>query len=51
MNDFKEGYLLNRQEYGVLYPYVAAEEVRSFFWNGTRTMRMNPPPPRWEEVT
>lgn len=34
MGDFKEEYLLSRQEYGVLFPYVTKDEVQQVYWNG-----------------
>ncbi|MEE3467672.1 MAG: hypothetical protein VZQ83_04465 [Eubacterium sp.] len=34
MGEFKEEYLLSRQEYGTLFPYVMKEEVHQLFWNG-----------------
>ena len=34
MGDFKDEYLLSRQEYGSLFPYVIREEVHQLFWNG-----------------
>ena len=34
MSDFKEDYLLSRQEYGVLFPYMMKDDVKQVFWNG-----------------
>lgn len=34
MNDFQERYLLKRQDYGILYPYITAEDVTDINWNG-----------------
>ena len=34
MAGFKDEYLLSRQEYGELFPYVSDDEVSSVFWNG-----------------
>ncbi len=34
MSEFKEGYLLSRQEYGCLYPYLMMDKVQQVFWNG-----------------
>ncbi|MBO4394843.1 MAG: hypothetical protein J5819_00665 [Eubacterium sp.] len=34
MSEFKEGFLLSRQEYGCLYPYLMKDKVRQIFWNG-----------------
>ncbi len=34
MNDFQKNYLLKRQDYGLLYPYVKEETVTDINWNG-----------------
>ena len=34
MNEFQKDYLLKRQDYGVLYPYVMEETVTDIHWNG-----------------
>ena len=34
MSEFKDGYLLNRQEYGCLYPYLMMDRVQQIYWNG-----------------
>ncbi len=34
MNDFQKNYLLKRQDYGLLYPYVKEEAVTDINWNG-----------------
>ena len=34
MGDFKEDFLLSRQEYGVLFPYIDKDDVKQIFWNG-----------------
>lgn len=34
VNDFQKKYLLKRQDYGVLYPYVIEENVTDINWNG-----------------
>ena len=34
MNEFQKDYLLKRQDYGVLYPYVMEEPVTDIQWNG-----------------
>ena len=34
MSDFKEDYILSRQEYGVLFPYMIKEDVKQIYWNG-----------------
>lgn len=34
MNEFQKKYLLKRQDYGILYPYVAADSVTDINWNG-----------------
>lgn len=34
MNDFQKDYLLKRQDYGLLYPYVIEETVTDINWNG-----------------
>jgi hypothetical protein len=34
MGEFKEEYMLSRQEYGTLFPYVMKEGVHQLFWNG-----------------
>ena len=34
MGEFKEEYLLSRQEYGALFPYLMKDEVYLMFWNG-----------------
>lgn len=33
-NDFQKRYLLKRQDYGVLYPYIVSEDVTDINWNG-----------------
>ncbi|MCR5691119.1 MAG: CpaF/VirB11 family protein [Eubacterium sp.] len=34
MNEFQKKYLLKRQDYGVLFPYITSEEVTDINWNG-----------------
>ena len=34
MSDFKEDYLLSRQDYGVLFPYMIKDDVKQIYWNG-----------------
>ena len=34
MNDFQRKYLLKRQDYGVLYPYLTEDKVTDINWNG-----------------
>lgn len=34
MNDFQKKYLLKRQDYGILYPYIIEEQVTDINWNG-----------------
>ncbi len=34
MSDFQDDYLLSRQEYGVLFPYLARDDVKQVYWNG-----------------
>ena len=34
MNDFQKDYLMKRQDYGLLYPYVIEETVTDINWNG-----------------
>ncbi len=34
MSDFKEKYILDRQEFGTLFPYIANDDVEEIFWNG-----------------
>lgn len=34
MNDFQKKYLLKRQDYGVLYPYLTDDKVTDINWNG-----------------
>ena len=34
MNDFKEEYILTRQEYGSLFSYISDERVNSIYFNG-----------------
>ncbi len=34
MNEFQKKYLLKRQDYGILYPYVVSESVTDINWNG-----------------
>ncbi len=34
MSDFKEDYLLSRQEYGALFPYISKDDVKQVYWNG-----------------
>ena len=34
MGEFKEEYLLSRQEYGALFPYLMKDEVTRMYWNG-----------------
>lgn len=34
MNEFQKDYLLKRQDYGVLYPYVMEDTVTDINWNG-----------------
>ncbi|MCH5252269.1 MAG: type II/IV secretion system ATPase subunit [Lachnospiraceae bacterium] len=34
ISDFQRQYLLKRQDYGVLYPYVVSEQVTDINWNG-----------------
>lgn len=34
MNDFQKKYLLKRQDYGILYPYIIEEHVTDINWNG-----------------
>lgn len=34
MEEFERKYLLKRQDYGVLYPYIVSEDVTDINWNG-----------------
>lgn len=34
MNDFQKKYLLKRQDFGILYPYLTEEKVTEINWNG-----------------
>jgi pilus assembly protein CpaF len=34
MNDFQKKYLLKRQDYGILYPFIIEEQVTDINWNG-----------------
>ena len=34
MNDFQKRFLLKRQDYGILYPYIVSEKVTDINWNG-----------------
>ena len=34
VRDFQKQYLLKRQDYGLLYPYVVSEQVTDINWNG-----------------
>lgn len=34
MNDFQKKYLLKRQDYGLLYPYLIDDSVTNIAWNG-----------------
>lgn len=34
MEEFEKKYLLRRQDYGMLYPYIVSEEVTDINWNG-----------------
>lgn len=34
MNDFQRKYLLKRQDYGILYPYIVEDTVTDINWNG-----------------
>lgn len=34
MNDFQKKYLLKRQDFGILYPYLIEENVTDINWNG-----------------
>ena len=34
MNDFQKKYLLKRQDFGLLYPYLIEETVTDLNWNG-----------------
>ena len=34
MNDFQRKFLLKRQDYGILYPYIMMESVTDINWNG-----------------
>lgn len=34
MNDFQKKYLLKRQDFGVLYPYLIEDKVTDINWNG-----------------
>lgn len=34
MNDFQKKYMLKRQDYGILYPYIVSETVTDINWNG-----------------
>ena len=34
MEDFRNSYLISRQEYGILFPYIADDNVSEIFWNG-----------------
>lgn len=33
-NDFQKRYLLKRQDFGVLYPYIVSDDVTDINWNG-----------------
>lgn len=34
MNDFQKKYLLKRQDFGILYPYLTEDKVTDIHWNG-----------------
>lgn len=34
MNDFQKSYMLKRQDYGILYPYLMMDSVTDINWNG-----------------
>lgn len=34
IEDFEARFLLRRQDYGVLYPYIVSEDVTDINWNG-----------------
>ena len=34
VSGFQKRYLLKRQDYGLLYPYVVSEQVTDINWNG-----------------
>lgn len=34
IEDFETRFLLRRQDYGVLYPYIVSEDVTDINWNG-----------------
>lgn len=34
IEDFETKFLLRRQDYGVLYPYIVSEDVTDINWNG-----------------
>ncbi|MCH5266351.1 MAG: type II/IV secretion system ATPase subunit [Lachnospiraceae bacterium] len=34
MNDFQKKFMLKRQDYGILYPYLISDEVTDINWNG-----------------
>lgn len=34
VNDFQKKYILKRQDYGVLYPYLMSDDVTDINWNG-----------------
>ena len=33
MENFRDDYLISRQEYGILFPYIADDDVSEIFWN------------------
>ena len=33
-NDFQKRYVLKRQDFGILYPYIVSEDVTDINWNG-----------------
>lgn len=36
MNDFQKRFLLKRQDYGILYPYIIEDKVTDINWNGNQ---------------
>ena len=36
MNDFQKKYLLKREDFGILYPYVISDTVTDINWNGSQ---------------
>ena len=34
MEEFEKKYLLKRQDYGLLYPYIVSDDVTDINWNG-----------------